>query len=48
MEKLENLKLIITSSSADENITKITELKNILVERNRICKIKKDKESNYE
>ena len=38
MEKLENLKLDISSSSVDENIAKITELKNLLSERNRICK----------
>ena len=41
MEKLENLKLGISSSSADENIAKITELKNLLAERNRICKVSK-------
>lgn len=41
MEKLENLKISITSSSADENIEKITELKNLLDERNRICKMNK-------
>ena len=41
MEKLENLKLGISSSSADENIAKITELKNLLAERNRICKASK-------
>lgn len=41
MEKLENLKLGISSSSADENIAKITELKNLLSERNRICKASK-------
>lgn len=41
MEKLENLKLGISSSSADENIAKIAELKNLLAERNRICKMSK-------
>ena len=41
MEKLENLKIGISSSSADENIAKITELKNLLAERNRICKVSK-------
>ena len=41
MEKLENLKLGISSSSADENVAKITELKNLLAERNRICKVSK-------
>lgn len=41
MERLENLKLGISSSSADENIAKITELKNLLAERNRICKVSK-------
>ena len=41
MESLENLKLGISSSSADENIAKITELKNLLAERNRICKVSK-------
>ena len=41
MEKLENLKLSISFSSDDENIAKITELKNLLDERNRICKMSK-------
>lgn len=41
MEKLENLKVNITSSSSDENIAKIAELKNLLSERNRICKANK-------
>lgn len=41
MEKLENLKINITASSSDENIAKITELKNLLSERNRICKVSK-------
>ena len=41
MEKLENLKVNITSSSSDENIEKIAELKNLLSERNRICKANK-------
>jgi hypothetical protein len=41
MEKLENLKLGISSTSVDENIAKITELKNLLSERNRICKASK-------
>ena len=41
MEKLENLKINITAFSADENIEKITELKNLLAERNRICKASK-------
>ena len=41
MEKLENLKISISSSDSDENIAKITELKNLLAERNRICKVSK-------
>jgi ABC-type transport system involved in multi-copper enzyme maturation permease subunit len=41
MEKLENLKISISSSDSDENIAKITELKNLLAERNRICKMNK-------
>lgn len=41
MEKLENLKTDISSATADENIAKIAELKNLLAERNRICKISK-------
>lgn len=41
MEKLEKLKIQIASSSSDENIEKITELKNLLFERNRICKATK-------
>ena len=41
MEKLENLKISISSSDLDENIAKITELKNLLAERNRICKMNK-------
>lgn len=41
MEKLENLKINIVSSTADENIAKIAELKNMLAERNRICKASK-------
>lgn len=41
MEKLENLKINITAFSSDENIAKITELKNLLSERNRICKMNK-------
>lgn len=41
MEKLEDLKINITAFSADENIEKITELKNLLAERNRICKMNK-------
>lgn len=41
MEKLEDLKINITAFSADENIEKITELKNLLSERNRICKMSK-------
>lgn len=41
MEKLENLKINITASSSDENIAKINELKNLLAERNRICKVSK-------
>lgn len=41
MGKLEKLKIQITSSSSDENIEKITELKNLLLERNRICKATK-------
>ena len=41
MEKLEILKISISSSDSDENIAKITELKNLLAERNRICKVSK-------
>ena len=41
MEKLENLKISISSSDSDENVAKITELKNLLAERNRICKASK-------
>ena len=41
MEKLENLKIGISSFTVDENIVKITELKNLLAERNRICKMSK-------
>lgn len=41
MEKIENLKISISSSDSDENIAKITELKNLLAERNRICKMNK-------
>lgn len=41
MEKLENLKIGISSATADENIAKIAELKNLLAERNRICKMNK-------
>ena len=41
MEKLENMKIGISSSTVDENIVKITELKNLLAERNRICKMSK-------
>ena len=41
MEKLENLKISISSSDSDESIAKITELKNLLAERNRICKVSK-------
>ncbi len=41
MEKLENLKIGVSSSSVDENIAKITEIKNLLAERNRICKMNK-------
>ena len=41
MEKLENLKISISSSTVDENIAKITKLKNLLSERNRICKMNK-------
>lgn len=41
MENLENLKIGISSATADENIAKITELKNLLAERNRICKMNK-------
>ena len=41
MEKLENLKISISSSDSDENIAKITELKNLLSERNRIFKVSK-------
>lgn len=41
MEKLENMKLDITSASKEENIEKIEELKNLLNDRNRICKANK-------
>lgn len=41
MEKLEILKLNIVSSSNEENIEKIAEIKNLLAERNRICKASK-------
>lgn len=41
MEKLDNLKMSINSSSNDENIKKIAEIKNLLSERNRICRLSK-------
>lgn len=41
MEKLEKIKFSIASTSSDESIKKITELKNLLSERNRICKASK-------
>lgn len=41
MEKLESLKIGISSSAVEENIAKTTELKTLLAERNRICKMSK-------
>ena len=41
MEKLDNLKLKINYLSAEDSISKINEIKNLLSERNRICKVSK-------
>ena len=41
MEKLENLKLNIASLSTEDDINSVNEIKNLLNERNRICKANK-------
>lgn len=41
MEKLDSLKLKINYLSAEDSISKINEIKNLLSERNRICKVSK-------